>query len=249
MKVKDYLLERMKEGTLHFTLIDPDKQDAGEAASIAKRAKDAGTDAIMIGGSTDVTQNNLDATAKAIKKVCSLPTIYFPSGANAMSGNIDAIFYMSMVNSTSIDWIIGEQVKGSLITKKLGIEPISMGYIIIEPGMKVGEVGRARPIKRDDLQGAMSYALACEYLGMNFVYLEAGSGADRPVPPEMIKAVRETISVPLIVGGGIRTPEAAKAARLAGADAVVTGTFVERCSDNNEMKNVIKAVKGCHFLL
>ena len=244
MKVKDRLIERMAKGTIHLTLIDPDKQSVEEAADIAMRAEKANTDAIMIGGSTDVTQDNLDATAKAIKNACDLPTIYFPSGAHAMSGNCDAIFFMSMVNSTKTEWIIGEQVKGSLITKKLGLEPISMGYIIVEPGMKVGEVGRADPIKRDDLKSAMSYALACEYLGMSFVYLEAGSGADRQVPPEMIKAVKEVISVPLIVGGGIRTPEAAEIARLAGADAIVTGTFVERCSDDSELKNVIKAAKG-----
>lgn len=244
MNVKKYLIEKIAKGTLHFTLLDPDKQPVEEAADIAAKAEAAGTDAIMIGGSTDVTQDNLDETAKAIKKACKLPTIYFPSGAHAISGNCDAIFFMSMVNSASVDWIIGEQVKGSLITKKLGLEPISMGYIIVEPGMKVGEVGRAVPIKRDDLKRAMSYALACEYLGMSFVYLEAGSGADRPVPPEMIKAVKDVLSVPLIVGGGIRTPEAAKAARLAGADAIVTGTFVERCSDDSELKNVIKAAKG-----
>ena len=244
MKVKEYLLDRMKKGTIHLTLLDPDKQTVEEAATIAKRAAEAGTDAIMIGGSTDVTQENLDATAKAIKKACKLPTIYFPSGAHAISGNCDSIFFMSMVNSTDVGWVIGEQVKGSLVTKKLGLEPISMGYIIIEPGMKVGEVGKAKPIKRDDLKGASAYALACEYLGMSLVYLEAGSGADRPVPPEMITAVKKTISVPLIVGGGIRTPAAAKAARLAGANAVVTGTFVERCSDDSELKNVIKAAKG-----
>jgi len=244
MNVKKYLLERMAKGTLHFTLLDPDKQDVEDAADIARRAESMGTDAIMIGGSTDVTQKNLDDTAKAIKKACKLPTIYYPSGAHAISGNCDSIFFMSMVNSTDPAWIIGEQVKGSLITKKLNLEPISMGYIIVEPGMKVGEVGKAKPIKRDDLKGAMSYALACEYLGMNFVYLEAGSGADRPVPPEMIKAVKEVLSVPLIVGGGIRTPKAAESARLAGANAVVTGTFVERCPDDSELKDVIKAAKG-----
>ena len=244
MNVKKYLLGKMAEGTLHFTLLDPDKQDVADAADIARRAEEAGTDAIMIGGSTDVTQKNLDGTAKAIKNACGLPAIYFPSGADAISGHCDAIFFMSMVNSTDIGWIIGEQAKGSLITKKLNLEPLSMGYIIVEPGMKVGEVGKARPIKRDDLEGAMSYALACEYLGMNFVYLEAGSGADRPVPPEMIRAVKDVLSVPLIVGGGIRTPDAAKAARLAGANAVVTGTFVERCSDDSDLKNIIKAAKG-----
>ncbi|MCL1984148.1 MAG: geranylgeranylglyceryl/heptaprenylglyceryl phosphate synthase [Methanomassiliicoccaceae archaeon] len=244
MTVKEYLLERMKKGTIHLTLLDPDKQPVEDAANIARKAEEAGTDAIMIGGSTDVTQDNLSATASAIKKACGLPTIYFPSGANAISEKCDAIFFMSMVNSTSIDWVIGEQVKGSLITKKLGLEPISMGYIIVEPGMKVGEVGKARPVKRDNIKEAMAYALACEYLGMNFVYLEAGSGADRPVPPEMITAVKQILSVPLIVGGGIRTPEAAEAARIAGADAVVTGTFVERCSDNCELMKVIKASKG-----
>jgi len=244
MNVNKYLKERIAKGTIHFTLLDPDKQPVAEAAIIAKRAEEAGTDAIMIGGSTDVTQANLDATAKAIKNACDLPTIYFPSGAHAISGNCDAIFFMSMVNSTDIGMVIGEQVKGSLVTRKLNLEPISMGYIIVEPGMKVGEVGQAKPIARDDNRTAMAYALACEYLGMNFVYLEAGSGADKPVPPEMIKAVKEILSVPLIVGGGIRTPEAAKAARLAGANAIVTGTFVERCSDNSELKNVIKASKG-----
>ncbi|MDR0334595.1 MAG: geranylgeranylglyceryl/heptaprenylglyceryl phosphate synthase [Methanomassiliicoccaceae archaeon] len=244
MNVKKYLLERIAKGTIHFTLLDPDKQDVAQAGRIARRAEEAGTDAIMIGGSTDVTQKNLDETAKAIKNACKLPTIYFPSGADAISGNCDSIFFMSMVNSTDTGWIIGEQVKGSLIVKKLNLEPISMGYIIVEPGMKVGEVGKAMPIRRDDVKSAMSYALACEYLGMSFVYLEAGSGADRPVPPEMIRAVKEILSVPLIVGGGIRTPEAAKAARLAGADAVVTGTFVERCSDDSDLKNVIKAAKG-----
>ncbi|MDR0198125.1 MAG: geranylgeranylglyceryl/heptaprenylglyceryl phosphate synthase [Methanomassiliicoccaceae archaeon] len=244
MNVKNHLLERIRKGTIHLTLLDPDKQTAEEAADIARRAEVMGSDAIMIGGSTDVTQNNLDDTAMAIRKACGLPTIYFPSGAHAISGNCDAIFFMSMVNSADTGWIIGEQVKGSLITRELRLEPISMGYIIVEPGMKVGEVGKARPIERNDLRAAMSYALACEYLGMSFVYLEAGSGADRPVPPEMIKAVKNILSVPLIVGGGIRTPEAAEAARLAGADAVVTGTFVERCSDDSELKNVIKAAKG-----
>jgi phosphoglycerol geranylgeranyltransferase len=244
MKVKDYILEKIAKGTIHLTLIDPDKQPAEKAGEIAKRAEAAKTDAIMIGGSTNVTQKNLDATAKAIKKACDLPTIFFPSGAHAISGNCDAIFFMSMVNSTDVGWVIGEQVKGSLVTRELRLEPISMGYIVVEPGMRVGEVGRAKVIGRGDLKGAMAHALACEYLGMSFVYLEAGSGADVPVPPDMIAAVKEILSVPLIVGGGIRTPEAAEAARKAGADAIVTGTFVEGCCDDSELKDVIKAAKG-----
>jgi len=244
MTVKEYILEKVSKGTLHMALLDPDKQSAEEAADIALRCKEAGTDAIMIGGSTGVTQKNLDATAKAIKAATSLPLIYFPSSPNAMSPECDAIYFMSMVNSSDIRMVIGAQVAASRVIKKLGIEPLSMGYIIVEPGMKVGQVGKAMPIKRDDIDSAISYALACEYFGMDFVYLEAGSGADRPVPPEMISAVKKEIGVTLIVGGGIRTPEAAAAARAAGADIVVTGTFVERCSDDDSLVKVIKAAKG-----
>ena len=229
MDVKKYLIDKMKEGTVHLALLDPDKQDSREAGAIAKKIKEAGADAIMIGGSTGVTNENLSDTARCIKEESGLPTIHFPGGPGAISKDVDSIFFMSMVNSTDPFWIINAQAGAAAYIKKLGIETISLGYIIVEPGMKVGEVGKADAVKRDDIARAIGYALACEMLGMDLIYLEAGSGADKPVPPEMITAVKDAISVPLIVGGGIRTPEAAKAARLAGADAIVTGTFIERC--------------------
>ena len=244
MTVREYIMSRIKTGTIHMSLLDPDKQSAEEAAKIALRCKNAGTDAIMIGGSTGITNENLDETAIAIKKATGLPVIYFPAGPHALSKECDAIYYMSVVNSSDINMVIGAQVYASLIIKKMGVEPISMGYMIVEPGMKVGEVSKANLIKRDDLKTAMSYALACEYMGMELAYLEAGSGADKPVPPEMISAVKETISIPLIVGGGIRTPEAATAAREAGADIIVTGTFVEQCDDDSLLEAVIKASKS-----
>jgi phosphoglycerol geranylgeranyltransferase len=244
MNVKEYLINRMKEGTIHLALLDPDKQDGCEAGIIAKKMKEAGTDAIMIGGSTGVTSENLSETAVAIKETSGLPTIHFPGGPGALSKNVDSIFFMSMVNSMDPFWIIKAQAGASAYIKKLGIETISLGYIIVEPGMKVGEVGRADAIKHNEIDRAVGYALACEMFGMDLVYLEAGSGADRPVPPEMISAVRKVLSIPLIVGGGIRTPEAAKAARLAGANAIVTGTFIERCSDGDMLRSVVNASKG-----
>ena len=197
----------------------------------------------MIGGSTGVTRENLDATAKAVKESAELPTIYFPAGPQALSKEVDSIFFMSMVNSADPFYVIKAQAGAAAYIKKLGIEPISMGYIIIAPGMKVGEVGKADLVQQDEYDKAIGYALACEMLGMDFVYLEAGSGADTPVPLAMITAVRQAISIPLIVGGGIRTPEAAKAARKAGANAVVTGTFRKRCK-RRTLKSVIKASKG-----
>ena len=244
MTVKQYLIDKMKEGTIHLALLDPDKQSSEEAAAIAVKIKEAGTDAIMIGGSTGVTADNLGATARAIRESSGLFTIHFPGGPNELSKEVDSIFFMSMVNSMDPFWIIKAQASVSVYVKKLGVETLSLGYIIVEPGMKVGEVGKADVIKADEIDKAVGYALAAEMMGMEFVYLEAGSGAHTPVPPAMISAVKKNISVPLIVGGGIRTPEAAEAARLAGADAIVTGTFLERCSDNHMLKAVVDASRG-----
>ncbi|MDR0887732.1 MAG: geranylgeranylglyceryl/heptaprenylglyceryl phosphate synthase [Candidatus Methanoplasma sp.] len=244
MNVKEYLIDRISKGTIHLALLDPDKQDSAEAGRIAKKIKDAGTDAIMIGGSTGVTSDNLGATARAIKETSGLPTIHFPGGPGELSADVDSIFFMSMINSTDPFWIIGAQAMSSVYVKKLKIETISLGYIIVEPGMKVGQVGKADPIKHEEINKAVGYALAAEMMGMEFVYLEAGSGAPTPVPPEMVTAVKKALTVPLIVGGGIRTPEAAAAAREAGADAIVTGTFIENCSDNHRLKAVVDASKG-----
>ncbi|OPY33192.1 MAG: Geranylgeranylglyceryl phosphate synthase [Methanomassiliicoccales archaeon PtaU1.Bin124] len=243
MKVKEYIDERIPKGVLHMTLLDPAKQDPEEAGRIAKQAQSFGSDAIMVGGSTDVTQKNLDETVLAIKKMCSLPVIYFPSGAHAISPYCDAIYFMSMLNSRNVKMVIGEQVAGSLIIKKINLEPIAMGYIIVAPGMKVGEVGQADPIPRDDLKLASAYALAAEYMGMKLVYLEAGSGAPEPVSSEMIAAVKKTISVPLIIGGGIRKPEQALAVKRAGANIIVTGTIAEN-DDLSSLAAIIKAIKG-----
>ncbi len=233
-----------KEGTLHMALIDPDKQSPEDAGKIAARMLEAGTDAVLIGGSTGVTNENLSSTTLAIKEASGLPVIHFPGSASALSKDVDAILFMSMLNSTDVNWIIGAQVYAAPILKKMGIETIPMGYVIVEPGMKVGEVGKADCIKRDDIKRAVSYALACQMLGMDMVYFEAGSGADRPVPPEMIRAIKEAIDIPLIIGGGIRTPEAAAAAREAGADIIVTGTLLEQCSDGSKLKAVVSAAKG-----
>jgi phosphoglycerol geranylgeranyltransferase len=244
VKVTDYIYERVKKGTMHMTLLDPAKQDPEQAAEMASVAEGMGTDAIMVGGSTGVTQENLDATILAIKKKVKVPVIYFPSGAHAISPYADAMYFMSMLNSTTVDNVVLQQVKGAPIVKKIKVEPISMGYIIVEPGMKVGEVGKANPIHRAEPQTAAAYALAAEYMGMKLVYLEAGSGAPEAVPLDMIAAVKKTITVPLIVGGGIRDAKTAEKVRLAGADVVVTGTVVEDSDLGEDLKKLIQAAKG-----
>jgi phosphoglycerol geranylgeranyltransferase len=225
-----------------MTLIDPAKQSAKVSGEIAAKACRAGTDAIMVGGSTGVTQENLDETVGQIKRACKLPVIYFPSGANVISRKCDAIYFMSMLNSRNVRNVSGEHARGAPMIKKLGIEPISMGYVIVEPGMKVGEVGEAELVKRGDLNTLIGYAIATEFFGMDLLYLEAGSGAPEPVPVPMVKAARESVDIPLVVGGGIVTPKQAADLAAAGADIIVTGTLVENDDFEDRLKQIIEMV-------
>ncbi len=242
MKVREYILDTIQKHKMHMTLIDPAKQPPEVSGQIARAACDASTDAIMVGGSTGVTQENLDGTVEEIKRGCRLPVIYFPSGAHAISRKCDAIYFMSMLNSRNVRNITGEHAKGAPIIKKLGIEPISMGYVIVEPGMKVGEVGEAELVRRGDVNTVIGYAIATEFFGMDLLYLEAGSGAPEPVPAEMIRAARESVEIPIVVGGGITSPEHARMVGSAGADIIVTGTLVEDGSFEGRLKEIIDTV-------
>src|SRR5207247_1315127 len=135
----------------------------------------------------------------------------------------------------------------SPIVRAWGLEAIPMAYLVVEPGMRAGEVGDAELISRKNPLVAVQYALAAQMLGMKLVYLEAGSGAPEPVPDRVIRAVRDAIDIPVVVGGGIRTPEAAQVVTRAGADIVVTGTIVEVAREGQALRRIIEAVKagGC----
>jgi len=235
-----------RNGAVHLTLIDPEKQEPVEAGKIARDAGEAGTDGIMVGGSTGAVGKVLDRTVLSVKKITDLPVILFPSSEAGISKYADAIFFMSMLNSTDPYFLTGAQRRGAPIVKKFGIEPISMGYVIIEPGGAVGMVGKANLIPRSRSDLAVAHALMAQYFGMRFVYLEAGSGADRPVPVKMVRAVRKNTSVILIVGGGIRTPKAARERVRAGANIIVTGTVAEKAEDRVKvLGEIIRAIKSC----
>ena len=232
MRVLSYIAELVEEKKAHFTLIDPDKQSPEKAGEIAALALSAGSDAIMVGGSAGIDQYILDESVKAIKQVAgSKPVILFPGDVSGVSRHADAIFFMSLLNSRNPYYITGAQAVGALAVRRAGLEPLPMGYIIVEPGGAVGWVGDARAIPRSKPMLAASYALAAQYMGMRLVYLEAGSGAEQPVPEEMVSAVRRMVEIPVIVGGGIRSGEDAYRAARAGADIIVTGTAVENTGD------------------
>lgn len=230
MNIENYLNETLKEHKLHFTLIDPDEQTPQEAVEIAKQAKKARSDAILVGGSiTD--QEDLNITVKSIKEEVDLPVILFPGNISGVSKYADALLFMSLLNSTNPYWITGAQALSAPSIKKMGIETIPMGYLIIEPGGTVGWVGDSKPIPRKKSDLAVAYALAAEFLGMRVIYLEAGSGADSHIPVDFIMKVKKLTNLMVIVGGGIKTAQDALEIKEAGADIIITGTVVEETDD------------------
>ncbi len=231
-RILSRILEKSKNQRLHFTLIDPEKIGALRAGELAKLAYDAGTDAILVGGSIGVFEPHLGEIIREIKTATDLPVILFPGNINGLSGEADAVLFMSMLNSDDPYYISGVQMQASTIILKLGLEPIPTSYIIVGYGGTAGYVGKARPVPYDKPEIAASYALAGAMLGAKLIYLEAGSGAPRPVPPEMVSLARKLLDMSglearIIVGGGVRTPQAAEALAKAGAHILVTGNLIE----------------------
>jgi phosphoglycerol geranylgeranyltransferase len=243
--VEKYLLEKIEsEGAIHITLIDPEKATPPQASRIARKAKSSGTSAIMIGGSTFVSTTHLDNVVKVVKHTVRIPVILFPNNVTGISRHADAIWFMSLLNSVDPYFLIGAQILGAPLVKKYGLEPIPLGYIIIGDGGTAGVVGKAVPVPYDKPKLAVAHALAGQYLGMRFIYLEAGSGAKKPVPPEMIRIVKRCIRVPLVVGGGIKSRRQALIAASAGADIIVTGNVVESTRVTRKVSEIIQGVRG-----
>lgn len=241
--VHNYLKKRIDDGEkLHFTLIDPDKvNDLNTLRKTASDLANAGTDAFLVGGSVGVSESDVDVVVNELKNY-GKPVILFPGNISGISRYADAILFMSLMNSDDPYFIVGAPVLGAPIIYRYGIEALPTAYIIVGYGGAAGYVGRARPIpyERGDIGAA--YVLAARYLGKKYAYLEAGSGAPKPIPPEFIAAaakVKEDLT--LIVGGGIRTPEDAQKAVNAGADIIVTGTIVEK--NPQKAINIINAIK------
>jgi phosphoglycerol geranylgeranyltransferase len=243
-RVLGYLNERLSHGPIHLTLIDPDKSPGSRAASIAEGAVGLGSDAILLGGSTGISPAVMGEAAQAIRRVVAVPTIIFPEGPSSLTPEAEAVLFMSLLNSRNLDLVIRAHARAAPIVRKMGLEPIPLGYLVIAPGMRVGEVGEVDVVPRDDLALAQGYALAAEFLGMRLVYLEAGSGAPAPVPAEMVRAVRSVLKIPLIVGGGIRSGAEARVLLDAGAQVLVTGTVTEEEGLGEAFRGILREVRA-----
>ena len=239
--VENYIREILKTRKLHFTLIDPDEQSPEEALDIATEAIEGGSDGVMVGGST-VNGDDVEKTCKILSENIAVPIIIFPGNTSSVSRYADAIFYMSYVNSNNPYWINGAQAIAAPSVKASGSEILSMAYMVAEPGGTVGWVGDAKLVPRNKPKIPAVYAMSAEMFGLKFFYLEAGSGADKPIPPEMIAYTkRATENMIVVVGGGIRDAEAAYTAAKAGGDIIVTGTIVEEV---NDVKSKIQELTG-----
>jgi len=233
MKIFNQIKEIITEkGAGYFILIDPDKLSIEKTKKFVKHCEQSGVDGFLVGGSLMIN-GDLDNSIKAVKENCSLPVIIFPGSVNQLSPNADAVLYLSLISGRNAEHLIGKHVQAAPLIKKYGIEPISTGYMLIESGQTTTAeyVSVSKPIPRKKPEIAAATALAGQYLGMKLIYLEGGSGADNSVPEEMIELVSNQIDVPLIVGGGIRTPEEARLKVNAGANIIVTGNFFE--NENN----------------
>src|ERR671930_216213 len=242
-KVEDYIRSEIKKyNTVCFPLID--SENSLEAASIARNAEKMGASAILVGGSSTVDQFELTEVISHIKSLIKIPVILFPGNVTGVSPKADAILFSSLMNSESPYFITEAQALGALAVKKYGIEPLPTGYLIIGEGTTAWFIGRARGIPFDKSGIAVMYSLAAQYLGMRFLYLEAGSGSIQNISPQMVSTVRKYYRGILIIGGGIRTAQTAKEIAEAGADIIVIGTVIEKEGNwENVLSSIINAIR------
>lgn len=243
--IENYLkTNRKKKGPLLLLLIDSENAGGKSASKLAREAEKSGASAILVGGSSATDQLSMFETVKNIKKSTRLPVILFPGNVTGVVPEADAILFSSLLNSSDPYFISQAQALGAPSVLKFGLEPLPTAYIIIGEGTTVWHVGSVRTIPFDKPNLAAMYALAAQFMGMRFVYIEAGSGARSSVKPEMVSAVRKVFKGFLIVGGGIRNTFNAREIVKAGADAIVIGTFIEKGGNFKTISDIVKTIQS-----
>jgi phosphoglycerol geranylgeranyltransferase len=225
-------------------LVDPDKVKLGQMDSILDLASKAQVDYFFIGGSL-IVNNMLDHCLQRIKQACGIPTILFPGNSFQLSYKADGILFLSLISGRNADLLIGNHVLAAPYLKMSPLEILSTGYMLVDGGVAttVSYISNTQPIPSTKDDVALCTALAGEMLGLKLIYMDAGSGAKNPVSTSMIDTVSSGIQIPLIVGGGIRTPEQALEKAKAGADVIVVGNAIEK---NPEL--IIEMAEAVHSL-
>jgi len=242
MSIYTSLAEKKKQGKKSFgVLIDPDKVNTTVLDELIELGVSSGVDYFLVGGSL-VISNHLDQCVQHIKQHCSIPVILFPGSPSQVSRYADALLYLSLISGRNAELLIGQHVVSAPFVKQSGLEIMPTGYIVIDGGAPttVSYISNALPVPADKSEIAMCTAMAGEMLGMKLIYMDAGSGARRPISEHMIKAVADNIDIPLIIGGGIVTPEKAYLNCKAGADLVIVGNAIEK--DSSLIREMSEAI-------
>jgi phosphoglycerol geranylgeranyltransferase len=244
-RIYQSLLQHKEKGQKSFAvLIDPDKVTVEKIDELTALAAEARVDYLLVGGSLVVT-NRLDEVVQQIKKNCDIPVILFPGSPSQITPYADALLYLSLISGRNAELLIGQHVISAPFVKQSRLEIISTGYMVIDGGAPttVSYISNAAPIPADKNEIAMCTAMAGEMLGMKLVFMDAGSGAKRPITEAMIEKVAQIIEVPLVIGGGITDPEKAYRNCKAGADVIVIGNAIEKdASLIREMSAAIHSV-------
>lgn len=224
------LAERKAQNRKSFAvLVDPDKVNDRSMESLLSLAVEAGVDYLLVGGSL-VISSYLDDCVQFIKRNSEIPVVLFPGSPSQISRYADALLYLSLISGRNPELLIGQHVVSAPAVRKSGLEIMPTGYMVIDGGAPttVSYISNASPLPADKNEIAMCTAMAGEMLGMKLIYMDAGSGARKPVTESMIEQVASCIEVPLIVGGGIVHPEKAYLNAKAGADVIVVGNAIEK---------------------
>ncbi|MFH1118824.1 MAG: geranylgeranylglyceryl/heptaprenylglyceryl phosphate synthase [Bacteroidota bacterium] len=244
MTVYDTILKRREDRKKQMAvLIDPDKLDDSIIRKMAVSAAACSVDYFFVGGSL-LINNRLDECVRIIKETAGIPVVLFPGNTLQMSWKADAILLLSLISGRNAEMLIGRHVVAAPYLKLSPLEVISTGYMLVESGRPtaVSYMSNSDPIPHDKDDIAMCTAMAGEMLGMKLIFMDAGSGAINPVSPGMISHVKQSIKVPLLVGGGIRTPEKAAESAAAGADLLVIGNAFEK--DPGLIREIAEAIKN-----
>jgi phosphoglycerol geranylgeranyltransferase len=230
---------------LLVVLVDPDHLAGETLGAFVAHADASGVDAFLVGGSLSMATNFGEAV-HAMKAVTRKPVIIFPGGVHHVDSRADAILFLSIVSSRNPEYLFGQHVIAAPLIRHVGLEALSTGYMIVESDRvsSTEYMSGSKPIPRHKPDIAVAHAMAAEMMGMKLVYLEAGSGADQTVPDVLIRAVSSQVRIPVIVGGGIRTPETAAEKVRAGASIVIVGNHFERAEHHAQLPLFAEAVHG-----
>lgn len=243
------MTDRKANGQKSFAvLVDPDKVNPGLIDELSDLCTSAKVDYLLVGGSL-VISNHLDEVVQQFRSRCNMPIILFPGSPSQISRHADALLYLSLISGRNPELLIGQHVISAPAVRQSGLEIISTGYMVIDGGAPttVSYISNATPIPADKNEIAMCTAMAGEMLGMKLIYMDAGSGAKRPITEGMIRSVAQHVSAPIVVGGGITDPEKAYRNCKAGADVVVVGNAIEK--DPSLIKEMAAAIHSIRVTL